>query len=135
MLARAGVGLDERPDAADPMLDYATEFAAIGTTSLTPAALAQTLGVTPARVLQMIRERSLYAIRIKGRLYVPVYQVAERRLVPNIGLVNKAIADLDPVSVQRWVTTADPDLEGQTPLGWLISGRDVGAVLERLWWR
>ena len=130
MLERAGVDLDERPDAADPMLDYATEFAAIRATSLTPAALARTLGVTPVRVRQMIRERSLYAMRIEGRLYVPVYQVAEQRLVPNIGRVNQAIADLDPVSVQRWITTADPDLEGLTPLGWLNSGRDVKAVLK-----
>ena len=89
MLERAGVDLDERPDAADPMLDYATEFAAIRATSLTPAALARTLGVTPVRVRQMIRERSLYAIRIEGRLYVPVYQVADQRLVPNIGRVNR----------------------------------------------
>lgn len=50
--------------------------------------------------------------------------------MPNIGRVNQAIADLDPVSVQRWVTTADPDLEGLTPLGWLNSGRDVKAVLK-----
>ena len=130
MLERAGDDLDERPDAADPMLDYATEFAAIRATSLTPAALARTLGVTPGRVRQMIRERNLYAIRIEGRLYVPVYQVAGQRLVPNIGRVNRAIADLDAVSVQRWITTADPDLEGLTPLGWLNSGRDVEAVLK-----
>ena len=76
----------------------------------------------------MIRERSLYATRIEGRLYVPVYQVAGQRLVPNIGRVNQAIADLDAVSVQRWITTADP--EGLTPLGWLNSVRDVHAVLK-----
>ncbi len=130
MLERAGVDLDERPDAADPMLDYATEFAAIRATSLTPAELGRILGVTPVRVRQMIRERSLYAIRIEGRLYVPAYQIAGQRLVPNIGRVNQAIADLDAVSVQRWITATDADLEGMTPLGWLNSGRDVNAVLK-----
>ena len=53
-----------------------------------------------------------------------------QRLVPNIGRENQAIADLDPVLVQRWITSADPDLEGLTPLGWLNSGRDVKAVLK-----
>lgn len=129
MLERAGVDLDERPDETDPMLDYAKEFAAILATSLTPAAFARTLGVTPVRVRQMIRERSLYAVRIEGRLHVPIYQLARKALVPNIGQVNQAVADLDPVSVQRWITTADPDLQDATPLNWLKAGRAVDAVL------
>jgi len=132
MLERVGVDLDERPDGTDPMLQYATEFAAIRSTSLPPAALAKELGVTPVRVRQMIRDGSLYAIRIEGRLYVPVYQVVGQRLVPNIGRVNQAIADLDPVSVQRWITAADPDLDDMTPLNWLKTGRDVDAVLKVL---
>ena len=49
--------------------------------------------------------------------------------MPNIGRVNQAIAGLDAVSVQRWITTADPDLEGMAPLNWLKAGRDVDAVL------
>jgi len=73
-----------------------------------------------------------YAMRIEGRLYVPVYQVVGQRLVPNIGRVNQAIADLDPVSVQRWITAADPDLDDMTPLNWLKTGRDVDAVLKVL---
>lgn len=132
MLERAGVDLDEQADGADPMLDYATEFAAIRTTSLTPATLAKQLGVTPVRVRQMIRDGSLYAMRIEGRLYIPVYQFTGQQLVPNIGRVNQAIAELDPVSVQRWITTADPDLDDMTPLNWLKGGRDVGAVLKVL---
>ena len=130
MLERASVDLDEWPDDKDPMLDYAKEFAAILATSLTPAVLARTLGITPVRVRQMIRERSLYALRIEGRLHVPVYQLAGQTLVPNIGRVNQAIADLDPVSVQRWITTADPDLEDMTPLNWLKAGRKINAVLK-----
>ena len=129
MLERSGVDLEERPDESDPMLDYAKEFAAILATSLTPAVFAQMLGITPVRVRQMIRERSLYAIRIEGRLHLPVYQLAEQALVPNIGKVNRMIADLDPVSVQRWIATADPDLQDTTPLNWLKAGRDVNAVL------
>lgn len=132
MLEDAGVHVDEMPDDTDPMLDYVTEFAAIRTTSLTPAALAQRLGITPVRVRQMIREEALYALRIGRRLFVPVYQLAGQALVPNIARVNQAIADLDPVSARRWFTTADPDLQDMTPLQWLKAGRDVNAVLQVL---
>ena len=130
MLERAGVDLDEHPEGTDPMLGYATEFAAIRATSLTPAALARTLGVTPVRVRQMIRERGLYALRINGRLHIPAYQLDGKTLVPNIARVNQVVADADPVSVQRWITAADPDLQDMTPLQWLKSGRSVDAVLQ-----
>ena len=129
ILERAGVDLDERPSETDPMLDYATEFAAIRATSLTPPGLARKLGITPVRVRQMIGERSLYAMRIGGRWLVPAFQLAGQALVPNIGRVNQSIAELDPVSVQRWITTADPDLDLMTPLNWLKAGRAVNAVL------
>ena len=130
MLERAGVDIDDRPDDTDPMLDYAVEFAAIRATSLTPAKVAETLGVTPVRIRQMIRDGNLYAMRIEGRLHLPSFQLTVRMLVPNIGRVNQEITDLDPVSAQRWLTTADPDLEGFTPLNWLKAGRGVDAVLK-----
>ena len=132
MLERAGADVDERRGGADPMLDYATEFAAIRATSLTPSELAQELQVTPVRVRQMIGDGSLYAMRIGGRLFIPAYQTADSALVPNIGPVNRAMAGIDPVSVQRWFTTADPDLDDMTPLNWLKAGRDVHAALNVL---
>lgn len=81
MLDQAGVQLDQHLDRADPLLDYATEFAAIRATSPTPATLGRTLGVTPARLRQMIRNGSLYAIQLDGRLHIPAYQVDGRALV------------------------------------------------------
>ena len=129
MLEWAGVDLHEHPDGADPMLDYATALAAICATSLTPAALAWMLGVTPVRVRQMIRSGSIYATRLDGRLHIPAYQIAGRALVPNIGRVNQALAGLDPVSARRWIMAPDADLEGMSPLNWLKAGRDVDAVL------
>lgn len=129
ILEDAGVDVDERPDDTDPTLDYASKLADIRATSLTPAIVAQRLGITPGRVRQMIHERSLYAIPTDGRLHVPVYQLTGQTLVPNIARVNHATADLDPVSVHRWLTTADPDLEDMTPLDWLRAGRDIAAVL------
>lgn len=135
MLERAGVDLDEHPGQDDPMLAYATEFAAILTTSLTPAGVAKRLGITPVRVRQMIREHGLFAVRIDSRWHVPVFQIERDNLVPNIGRVNVCLAEWDAVSVMRWYTTQDPELEDSdgnimSPLAWLKAGRDVDVVLK-----
>lgn len=134
MLERAGVDLEEHPERDDPMMGYATEFAAILATSLTPAEVARTLDVTPVRVRQMIREGSLYAIRVAGRWHVPIFQIDGEALVPNIGRVNERLQALDAVSVMRWYTSHDPELENAdgnslTPLEWLKAGRDVNVLL------
>ena len=135
LLARAGVEVEESPRRADPMIVYATEFAAILATSLSPARAGERLGgVTAVRVRQLIRERSLYALRLEGRWRIPVFQFAEEGLVPNIGAVNATLpATLDAVSVQRWYTCPDPELEAPggdilCPLDWLRSGMDPAPV-------
>ncbi|MDE0349179.1 MAG: hypothetical protein OXM56_05680 [Gammaproteobacteria bacterium] len=130
MLEDAGVDLDEGLNDTDPMLDYDTEFADIQANSLTLETLARTLGMTPERVRQMICERALYAFRVDGKVYVPIHQIVGQTLLPDIAQVNQAIAHLDPVSVQRWLTTADPDLADMTPLDWLRAEREVSAVLQ-----
>lgn len=78
----------------------------------------------------MIREKAVYALQDGRRLYLPIYQLAGQTLLPDVAHVNQAIADLDPVSVQRWLTTAEPGLEDMTPLEWLRAGREVSAVLQ-----
>ena len=135
LLAKAGVEVEEFPRRADPMLVYATEFAAILATSLSPARAGERLGgVTAVRVRQLIRERSLYALRLEGRWRIPVFQFAEEGLVPNIGAVNATLpATLDAVSVLRWYTCPDPELEAPggdilCPLDWLRSGMDPAPV-------
>lgn len=137
MLERAGIDVDEREGSADPVLQYATEYAAILATSMTPAEVAKLLGLTPVRVRQMIRQRSLYAIRINSRWHVPIFQFDGNALIPNIGQVTEQLAELDPVSVMRWYTTADPELKDgsgnhMTPLEWLKTGRSKQAVIKIL---
>lgn len=136
LLNQAGVDVDEHPDREDPMMAYATEFGAILATSLSAAQAAKHLrGVTPVRVRQMIREGSLYAIRIERRWKVPVFQFEDEGLVPNIGVVNAVVPrTLDAVSVLRWYTTPDPELESPagdalSPLDWLKAGMEPGAVV------
>ena len=109
LLEQAGVEVEESPRRADPMIAYAIEFAAILTTSLSPAQAGERLGgVTAVRARQMIRERSLYALRLEGRWKIPVFQFGDEGLVPNIDAVNAALpATLDAVSVLRWYTCPD----------------------------
>ena len=118
LLEKAGVDVTEHPDRDDPMLDYATEFGAILATSR-----------------QKIRGGALYAIQIDGRWKIPAFQFERQGLVPNIGAVNVIIPrTLDAVSVLRFYTTPDPELEtptGETvsPLAWLKAGLDSAPVL------
>ena len=137
LLDRAGVDVEEHPDRDDPMAVYATEFAAILATSLSATRTGERLGgVTAVRVRQMIRERSLYALRLEGRWRIPIFQFQDEGLVPNIGLVNAVLPrTLDPVSVLRWYIRPDPELEFTggdilSPLDWLRSGMDPAPAVK-----
>ena len=136
-LAESGIDVEEHPDLSDPMMDYATAFAAILATSLTTAEVAKRLrGVTAVRVRQMIGVGTLYAIRIDGRWRIPEFQFQGDVLVPNIGSVNATInRELDAVSVLRWYTTSDAELETAdgtvlSPLAWLKAGLRQAPVVE-----
>ena len=136
LLDRAGVDVEEHPDREDPMMVYATEFGAILATSLSATRAGERLGgVTAVRVRQMIRERSLYALRLEGRWRIPIFQFQDEGLVPNIVAVNPALPrTLDPVSVLRWYTGPDPELEAAaggifSPLDWLRAGMDPASVV------
>ena len=137
LLDRAGVDVEEHPDREDPMMVYATEFGAILATSLSATRAGERLGgVTAVRVRQMIRERSLYALRLEGRWRIPIFQFQDEGLVPNIVAVNPALPrTLDPVSVLRWYTRPDPELEATggdvlCPLDWLRAGMDPAPVVK-----
>ena len=136
LLEQAGVEVEESPRRSDPMMAYATEFGAILATSLSPARAGERLGgVTAVRVRQMIRERSLHALRLEGRWKIPVFQFRDEGLVPNIGAVNPALPPtIDPVSVLRWYTRPDPELEAPggevlSPLDWLRAGMEPAPVV------
>ena len=136
LLERAGVEVEESPEHSDPMMAYVTEFGAILATSLSPAQAGERLGgVTAVRVRQMIGERSLHALRLEGRWRIPVFQFGDEGLVPHIGVVNATLPPtLDPVSVLRWYTRPDPELEAPggevlSPLDWLRAGMDPAPLV------
>lgn len=137
LLRQAGADLEEHPDRDDPVGAYVAAFGAILATSLSPAQAAARLGgITQARVRQMIREGALYAVRVGGRWKIPVFQFAGEELVPNVGAVNAVVSrTLDAVSVLRWYTTPDADLEtpdgrALSPLAWLRGGMNPAPVVE-----
>lgn len=128
VLEASGADTRERTGASDPVGAYATEFAAILETSLSTAAAAKRLGVHSVRVRQLIGDGSLYAFQIDGRWRIPTFQFGRKKLVPNIGEVNAVIdRELDAVSILRWYTTQDPELQTSdsevlSPLAWLKRG-------------
>jgi hypothetical protein len=128
VLKASGADPHEQADLPDPMGAYAAEFAAILETSLSTSAAAKRIGVHSVRIRQLIGDGSLYAVQIDGRWRIPEFQFGRKKLVPNIGEVNRVISrELDAVSVLRWYTTPDPELEasdGQvlSPLAWLKRG-------------
>ena len=136
-LRQAGADVDEHPDGDDPVAAYVAAFGAILATSLSPAQAAARLGgVTQVRVRQLIADGTLYAVRIDGRWKIPVFQFQPDGLVPNIGVVNAVVPrTLDAVSVVRWYTTPDDELETPdghplSPLAWLQGGRNPAPVVE-----
>lgn len=128
VLEESGVDVDEHAELPDPMLEYATEFAAILKTSLSTTQAAKRLGVHAVRIRQMIGDGTLYAVRLAGRWRIPEFQFQDDALVPNIGEVNAVIdRGLDAVSVLRWYTLPDAELattdeEILSPLNWLKRG-------------
>lgn len=135
VLEASGADAREHRDLADPMGAYAAEFAAILETSLSTSAAAKRLGVHSVRVRQLIGDGTLYAVQIDGRWRIPEFQFGRKKLVPNIGEVNAVIdRGLDPVSVLRWYTTPNPELEAAdsevlSPLAWLERGLPADRLL------
>ena len=128
VLKEAGVDVNEHAELSDPMIEYATEFAAILKTSLSTTQAATQLGVHAVRIRQMIGDGTLYAVQVAGRWRIPEFQLQNEALVPNIGEVNAVIPrGLDAVSVLRWYTLPDAELETSdgeilSPLEWLKRG-------------
>jgi hypothetical protein len=67
-------------------------------------------------------------VQVAGRWRIPEFQFGRKKLVPNIGDVNAVIdREFDAVSVQRWYTMPNPELETSdgevlSPLAWLKRG-------------
>jgi uncharacterized protein YifE (UPF0438 family) len=125
--------------AEDPLVQTATEFAALLKESLSTTAAAERLGVDPSRIRQRLTSKppTLYGVRLESGWVLPELQFDGSRLIPGIAeVVARLDPDLHPVSVFRWFTLPNPDLALEqreephtlSPREWLRLGLPVQAV-------
>ena len=121
VLYEGGVELDKRRlGERDPLARMVAEYAALLQGSLTTAEAAARLGVKSSRVRQRLNSKppSIYGVRVASVWRIPGFQFIGDRLIPGF---ERVAARLDPelhmVTVYRWFTRPDPDLEVDEPSG------------------
>lgn len=85
-------------------------------------------GVTKQAVHDRVRRHRLLALRTgSGRLVYPAAQFDGRRVVDGLGtLLDILVPDeTEAWAVASWLVTADPALDGRTPLAALATDRDA----------
>ena len=133
LLARGGFD-PEAPafPGLDPVEVAALKFARLRSESYTAEEAATTLAVSVGRIRQRLTSSppSLYGIKVGGDWRIPKFQFDDGQLIAGIeSVVGRLRAELNPVAVWRWFTTANPDLPADedqsrllTPLEWLRTG-------------
>lgn len=103
-------------------------------TSIPVTQAAERLGVDASRVRHRVRDHALYGFKIGSSLRLPLWQfTSDGTPLPGLRAVLAALpADLHPLEVAGFMTTADPDLtvadEALSPRQWLTAGGDVRVV-------
>jgi hypothetical protein len=107
----------------------AADYAALLATSVGASQAAQTLGVDPSRIRQLLAAHKIYGLQIKGVWSIPMFQFDGPRLLPGLEEVVPSLPrDLHPVAVYRFFTTPNPDLPPEdldrelSPRDWLLAG-------------
>jgi hypothetical protein len=97
---------------------------------ITEAALL--LGVDRSRISQRLSAGSLWSFRLGRSRRLPRWQfTADGRSLPGLDVIVAAIpAELSPESVAGFMNTAQPELDGRTPVAHLSGGGDPGPVAE-----
>jgi hypothetical protein len=122
----------------DPLARSAAEYAALLNGSLSTQAFAERLGVDPSRIRQRLTSEppSLYGIRLHAGWVIPEFQLDGSQLLPGLGdVVARLDPELHPLSVYRWFTLPNPDLEAESIPGPRLSPRDwlrLGLPAERV---
>ena len=101
---------------------------------------AQMLGVSRSRVSHRISSQTLYAFTLQGRRYVPQWQFiaalkGERGVeaIPGLARIVPLIPrELHPLAVRAFMETPLEDLDGKSPMTFLVSHGPVEAVEELL---
>ncbi len=122
----------------DPLVRTAAEYAALLQNALTTATAAARLRVAPSRIRQRLiaRPPSLYGIRLASGWRIPEFQFEGDEILHGWPAVVAALdVELHPISVYRWFTTPNTDLEDQegrriSPRDWLRLGHKQSTVAE-----
>lgn len=122
------------------VLSLEVELRKIEKESLVGPELAQLLGISPPRVRQLVAPKSpgLYVFRgSNGKQLFPNWQINGDTLIPHLKeLVQVLSSDAHPVTVCRFMTSVNSDLESPTllrsltPREWLVTGHQPKSVLE-----
>lgn len=136
LLAEAGFDMSPgRPGEMDRLVAGETlAYTALLADSLSVAEVARRLGVDPSRIRQRVTGRSLCGVRVGREWRLPAWQFDETAAIPHLQRVLEALsADLDPVSIARFMTFANEELlmggEPVAPRVWLAAGRDPEPVV------
>lgn len=107
-------------------------MAAVLADSVGIAEAAMLLGVDRSRISQRLSAGSLWSFRLGRGRRLPRWQfTADGRSLPGLDVVVAAIpAELSPESVAGFMNTAQPELEGRTPVAHLAGGGDPRPVAE-----
>lgn len=108
--------------------------------SLTGPDVARVLDISFPRVRQLVApsNKGLYFfLNNDGKQRFPSWQINEKKLIPHIKELLRALSkDVHPVTVSRFMTSVNPDLESPvlhrclTPKEWLVTGHQPHSVLE-----
>ncbi len=131
LLAKGGLDLSPpRRDEPDPVSEAFSMYVALLAASTDVAGASQRLGVDDSRIRQRLRARTLFGIREEEGWRIPLAQFEEDGEVRGLGQVLSALRrGLHPVSVWRWLTLPNTELEIDdrrvSPILWLRSGGDI----------
>ena len=126
-----------RTSGRDLIAENAAKFAAIVERSVNTEAVAELVGMTSSRMRQLIASRELYSFRLDKKRMVPLFQIRDKRLVPNIVEVNQVLpGSMHPVAVYNWyhfenveLFTDDKQDNCLSPIEWLAEGRDPSKLV------
>ncbi len=129
-------GLDMSPPRErepDPIAETAARYAALLADSTDVAGVVRRLGVDESRIRRLLRGRAIFGFKEEDGWRIPIAQFDESSQVRGLRQVFANLReDLHPVSVWRWLTLPNEDLELEdravSPMDWLKSGGDIQLV-------
>ncbi len=95
----------------DLMAEHVVKFATVVELSAKAVHVAELLGMTPSRVRQLIATRELNSFSLDRKRMIPLFQIRNQKLVPNIVDVNRELPDaMHSVAIYNWYHLENEEL-------------------------